>query len=99
MKTMNKFIRYIGIDCSGAQTPATSNIGLRLYVGTFKLEPKEIQPPPSPRKYWTRKKLTHWLVETINKDIPTISGIDHGFSFPIKYFINNQLEPDWNIFI
>jgi len=86
------FDRYIGIDYSGAQTPDQSLKGLRAYVAYRSSSPA---PPPSPRKYWTRKGLAQWLVEIFREDIPTIVGIDHSFSFPIRYFETHHILPDW----
>ena len=45
------FRRYIGIDYSGAETADSSCKGLRVYAaeGTGML--KQVQPPPSPRRY------------------------------------------------
>jgi len=93
------FNRYIGIDYSGAETPTSSLKGIRVYMCTIDTDPEEVQPSPSPRKYWTRKGLAQWLVERLNEDIPTIVGIDHGFSFPMKYFIYYQIKPHWDIFL
>jgi hypothetical protein len=50
------FHRYIGIDYSGAQTPTSSLPGLRVYVADRDRPPQEVEPPPSPRKYWTRRE-------------------------------------------
>jgi hypothetical protein len=49
------FERYVGIDYSGAQTPTSSLKGLRVYIADRATPPFEIEPPPSPRKYWTRR--------------------------------------------
>ena len=49
------FDRYIGIDYSGAETPTSSLKGLRVYLADHESLPEEVQPPPSPRKYWTRR--------------------------------------------
>ena len=48
-------------------------------------------PPPSPRKYWTRRGIAEWLAEAI----PTLVGIDHSFSFPLRYFEIHRLPPEW----
>ncbi|MDJ0762802.1 MAG: hypothetical protein QNJ97_07405 [Myxococcota bacterium] len=93
------FERYIGIDYSGAQTPEQSLKGLRAYIADRESAPVEVQPPPSPRKYWTRKGLAHWLVEVFREDVPTIVGIDHSFSFPIRYFETHHILPDWQTFL
>ncbi len=92
---MPAFTRYIGIDYSGAQTPTASLKGLRVYLAEDNNTPVEVMPPPSPRKYWTRKGLAHWLVEQLSSDIQTIVGIDHGFSFPLRYFTVHRLAPHW----
>ena len=93
------FRRYIGIDYSGAKTPDASLKGIRVYQATRDRLPVEIEPPPGPRKYWSRRGLAEWLVEKLSEDIPTMVGIDHSFSFPFRYFEAHRLEPDWNVFL
>ena len=93
------FSRYIGIDYSGAQTPTASLKGLRIYAAEGEVAPVEVLPPPSPRKYWTRKGVADWLVERLAEDAATLVGIDHGFSFPLRYFEAHRLEPDWAAFL
>jgi len=48
--------------------------------------PVEIPPPPSRRKYWTRRGLAEWLAAELAAGPPTLVGIDHAFSFPLRYF-------------
>jgi len=96
---LNRFERYIGIDYSGAKTPTSSLKGLRVYVADGVSQPVEIQPPPSPRKYWTRGGVAEWLVKRLNEDPPTLIGIDHGFSFPLRYFDAHSLKHDWPAFL
>lgn len=93
------FARTIGIDYSGAQTPTASLKGLRVYLAEGDLPPVEVVPPPSPRKYWTRRGIAEWLVERLAEDTPTLVGIDHGFSFPLHYFEAHGLPPDWPRFL
>lgn len=93
------FSRYIGIDYSGAQTPTSSLKGLRVYMADRQTLPVEVLPPPSPRKYWTRRGIAEWLTERLGEDIPTLVGIDHGFSFPLRYFEVHHLVPDWPTFL
>jgi hypothetical protein len=57
-KSRAHFARYIGIDYSGAQTPSASLKGLRVYMAEADAPPIELLPPPSPRKYWTRRGIT-----------------------------------------
>lgn len=96
---MPVFSRYIGIDYSGAETPEASLKGLRVYMAEEETQPVEVPPPPSPRKYWTRRGLAEWLVERLTEGTPTLVGIDHGFSFPLRYFEVHQLPPEWPAFL
>lgn len=96
---MPDFARTIGIDYSGAKTPTASLKGLRVYLAEGDGHPVEVPPPPSPRKYWTRKGIAEWLVERLGEDIPTLVGIDHGFSFPLRYFEVHGLLPEWPHFL
>jgi hypothetical protein len=96
---MPTFARYIGIDYSGAETPTASLKGLRIYAADRASSPVEVIPPPSTRKYWTRRGIAEWLVERLAEDAPTLVGIDHGFSFPIRYFESHGLKPDWPNFL
>ncbi|MFN3548591.1 MAG: hypothetical protein ACK4U0_13970 [Mesorhizobium sp.] len=96
---MTTFARTIGIDYSGAETPTASLKGLRVYLAEGDGHPMEVPPPPSPRKYWTRKGIAEWLVERLAEDMPTLVGIDHGFSFPLRYFETHGLLPHWPRFL
>jgi hypothetical protein len=93
------FDRYIGIDYSGAEPPTSSLRGLRVYAGDRKTAPVEIKPPPSPRKYWTRRGIAEWLAEQLREDKLALVGIDHGFSFPLAYFQEHQLMLNWTEFL
>jgi hypothetical protein len=99
--TSSSFDRYIGIDYSGAETPTSSLKGLRVYAAdrTTATAPVEVLPPPSPRKYWTRRGIAEWLVEQLTEGVPTLVGIDHSFSFPLRYFEVHHLLPDWSSFL
>ena len=96
---MPAFEHYVGIDYSGAETPTASLKRLRVYVATRRSPPVEVQPPASPRKYWTRRGVAGWLVERLSEELPTIVGIYHGFSFPLRYFETYHLLPDWPSFL
>lgn len=93
------FNRYIGVDYSGAEVPDASLKGLRVYSADKDSAPREVPPPVSPKRYWTRKGIAHWLVEQLSSGPPTIVGIDHGFSFPIAYFDRFGVSRDWNSFL
>ena len=72
---------------------------MRLYAATCEEPPTEIPPPPSPRKYWTRRGLAEWLARELQSGPPTLVGIDHAFSFPLRYFEIHRLAPDWPAFL
>jgi len=93
------FTRYIGVDYSGAQTPTASLKGLRIYLAEGDAPPAEVPPPASLKKYWTRRGIAEWLVESLAAETPTLVGIDHGFSFPLRYFEVHGLLPDWPTFL
>ncbi len=80
---MPTFARYIGIDYSGAQTPSASLKGLRVYLVEDDAPPVEVPPP----------------VERLAEDVATLVGIDHAFSFPLRYFEAYGLKPDWPAFL
>ena len=93
------FQRYIGIDYSGAQTSDSGLAGLRIYVASASNEPTEIIQPVVGRKHWTRRAVAEWLCEELAKDIPTLVGIDHGFSFPFAYFEKYSIPLNWPTFL
>jgi hypothetical protein len=93
------FEHYIGIDYSGAQTPTSSLKGLRVYIADGASAPVEVQPPSSPRKYWTRRGVAEWLAKQLSVGAPTLVGIDHGFSFPLCYFEMHSVPLDWAAFL
>ena len=35
----------------------------------------------------------------LSEGVPTLVGIDHGFSFPLRYFEVHHLAPDWSTFL
>lgn len=96
---MPAFHRYIGIDYSGAGSAEQSLKGLRVYEASQDALPEEVGPPPSPRMYWTRSGMVHWLAQRLSEDVPTLVGIDHGFSFPLRYFETHRVKPDWPAFL
>jgi hypothetical protein len=93
------FDRYIGIDYSGAETPSSSLRGLRMYLADRVSLPCEVWPPVGPKKYWTRRGIAERLVELLSEGRPTLVGIDHGFSFPLRYFEKYNLPLNWGAFL
>ena len=96
---MPLFSRYLGIDYSGAATPATRLPGLSVYSATPAQPPVEVRPPVGPGRHWTRRGLAEWLAATLDEGPPTLVGIDHAFSFPLPYFDAHRLAPDWPAFL
>jgi hypothetical protein len=96
---MPAFARYIGIDYSGARTPEASLPGLRVYLAEGGAQPVEVRPPPSPGKYGARRGLAEWLIARLAEGAPALVGIDHAFSFPLRYFETHGLAPDWPAFL
>jgi hypothetical protein len=82
---MPEFHTYIGIDYSGAETPTSSLKGLRVFKAQEDNEPQEVEPPTSPKRYWTRRAVAQYLAQQLAKE-KVLVGIDHGFSLPIQYF-------------
>jgi hypothetical protein len=93
------FQRYIGIDYSGAETCDSSLKGLRVYAADSSNEASEVAPPPGLRRYWTRKAVAEWLVEKLLEPSLTLVGIDHGFSFPLRYFEKYGVPHEWTAFL
>jgi hypothetical protein len=93
------FLRHVGIDYSGAQTPVSSLTGLRVYLAEEGAAPTEVSAARSVGRYWTRKAIAAWLCEELARPTPTLVGIDHGFSFPLRYFEMHQLPTDWPYFL
>jgi transcriptional regulator with XRE-family HTH domain len=90
---------YIGIDYSGVATPTSSLKSLRVFEGDPLNESQEVLPLPSPRRYWTRQGIAEWLVAWLSAGSPSLVGIDHAFSFPIRYFEKHNLPLDWEVFL
>ena len=96
---MPHFNRYLGIDYSGAETADSSCKGIRVYSAEGSAAPEPVLPPPSPRRYWTRRGLAEWLCNELGGDTPPIVGIDHAFSFPLPCFEKYRLSGNWQDFL
>jgi hypothetical protein len=93
------FARYVGIDYSGAETANSSLTGLRVYEADQTNSATEIRITGVPKIHWTRRTIAKWLVERLSEAQTTLVGIDHGFSFPLKYFQKYGLPHDWPAFL
>jgi hypothetical protein len=74
-----------------------------MYMSDRHSGPVEIIRPLGHHRYWNRRDLAEVLIDILlednPEDIPTLVGINHGFSFPMRYFETHQLEPDWSGFL
>ena len=95
---MPAFARYIGIDYSGARTPVSALPGLRVCLAEADGQPLEVG-PPSGARHWSRRGVAEWLLQRLRDGVPTLVGIDHGFSFPLAYFEKYGLPLDWPAFL
>lgn len=96
-KTM--FSRYIGIDYSGAATAERPLQGLRVYLAEWDLPACDVLPPIGSSSHWSRSGIAAWLIEVLNQPIPTLVGLDHGFSFPHRYFRELGVPENWPAFL
>ena len=99
------FQRIIGIDYSGGDTAVKPLPGLAVYRVEddglpCKIPPRLDEGENKNIKNWTRKKIAHWLVEQLRDGKPTLVGIDHAFSFPMRYFDRYpQAKGNWDRFL
>ncbi|NKN34381.1 hypothetical protein [Marichromatium bheemlicum] len=93
------FSRYLGIDYSGAGSPEQRLAGIRLY----QLDGDDDQPfevfPEGRSQRWSRRALAAWLEARLREPVPTVVGIDHALSFPLRYFDVHGLARDWPSFL
>ena len=91
---------HIGIDYSGAKTPTSRLKGLQVYAAEGET-PQIVTSPSIPegkRWNWTRQEIADWLIEQARSGKRFIAGIDHGFSFPLRYFHRYELT-SWQKFL
>jgi len=94
-----KYECYIGIDYSGAKSSTDGLTGIRIYKAFGRDRPVEVNTPENSKKYWSRKITALWLIDFIKQYPRTLVGIDHGFSFPLRYFDKYSLPHDWYFFL
>ena len=84
------FQRYVGIDYSGAGCPDSRLSGLELYLAEGEGGPVRVSPVDGGR--WSRRSLAAWLASYLAQPVPTIAGLDHGFSLPLPYLEARGLD-------
>jgi hypothetical protein len=95
---MPLFERYIGIDYSGAAEPSTPLRGLQVFVADRKGEPLQKRSTHPRTQKWDRERLAAWLLDRLLEDAPTIVGIDHAFSYPLKA-LDETTRRTWEEFL
>jgi hypothetical protein len=68
-------------------------------MATAETAPAEVHTRSDVRKYWSRMELAGWLAGELRSGPPALVGIDHGFSFPLRYFEKYDMEWDWPAFL
>ena len=101
MARRRMFQRYIGIDYSGADERPRRPPGLAVCCAVGNSEPKVVPTYVPGARNWKRAEIATWLVKRLRESsIPTLVGIDHGFSFPIDYFDYYKLpKKEWVLFL
>ncbi len=56
----------MGIDYSGAEAPYSTLEGFLVYLADGEGPANEVPPPPSPRKFWTRREVAEWLATVLS---------------------------------
>jgi hypothetical protein len=93
MSHVPAFTRYISIDYSGAKTPDVEPQGPEMLPRRLPVATRRSS--TASEQYRTRRGIAEWLVERLQEPVPTIVGIDHGFSFPLKYVDAHELPHNW----
>ena len=96
------FVRTIGIDYSGRDTPVARLNALAVYSAEGNAEPQRVVAPGDALWRWSRRVIAEWLVQQLaDVNRPALVGIDHAFSFPLRYFEQypNHLGGDWDDFL
>ncbi len=100
-RPMGSFVRYVGIDYSGAATPEAGLSGLQVYVtdqarGTHSVHASGEQ--EKRKRRWSRQTVFEWLCEEIAERGPSLIGVDHAFGFPESYLDRYRLR-SWQHFL
>ena len=93
-----RFRRHIGIDYSGAQAPESRLKALQVYAAAGEQAPVRAKPPAAGVKNWSRLEIAQYCQQVLESDTPSIIGIDHGFSFPMRYMQRHGIT-SWGDFL
>lgn len=94
------FDRYIGIDYSGRGEPEQRTSGIQVVDVDREGHRQRISPAGQTRSFnWSRKEVYEYITSQLaNSNQRLAIGIDHGLSFPLSYFIQQDLQ-DWDEFL
>ncbi len=95
---MGCFKTYVGIDYSGAGKTMARNRGLQVFTATTDADPVKVESPAGKQFNWTRKEIAHWIRDLLRAGAPVIIGLDHGFSFPLRYMKQHRIT-SWDRFL
>jgi hypothetical protein len=100
MSEKGQFDHFIGIHYSGAEAADSPLGALQVYMASPRGEPRMIprMTGPALSTRWSRQDLARWLASRLADKERVIVGIDHPFSFPVRYFERNCLD-DWDAFL
>ena len=96
-----QFNSFIGIDYSGAATPATRSTTIQVYQAAGGTGPQAVASPSSTnhrKRNWNRIEVVDWLTENLQVNSAVMIGIDHAFSFPLSYFQRYNIAT-WDEFL
>ncbi|MFN9992846.1 MAG: hypothetical protein ACK54H_05835 [Phycisphaerales bacterium] len=94
---MPRFLHYLGIDYSGAGAPDQPLPGLCAYFASATGSVRKLKPEGGGR--WSRLAITQRIIDILRDSPRTIVGIDHGFSFPDRYFERHSIPRNWDAFL
>ena len=99
VKAANSLLRGSRVPADKLRSAVEADVGIRVFMATPGRGPREVRSGRGRRGHWSRRHLATWLAELLADDVPTIVGLDHGFSFPMAYFEQWGIPLDWPSFL
>lgn len=86
------FSQYIGIDYSGAGRDDQGQANIQCCCLNRMVDGCENARPPASRN-WSRQAVSEWITDRLaTAEGPVIIGLDHGFSFPLSYLQQQDID-------
>ncbi len=96
---MADFQRYIGVHYAGRKEPQDRLRQIRVFLARDEHPPYQERNPVDDTGRWSRRELAEWLQARLaERELPTLVGLDHAFSFPQTYMLRHGL-PRWEDFL